>query len=203
MSIKISFGTLKGKKLLKLSTNNYGINHKEIKPTPSMAKSVLFNILNNSPIFSKKITTCDVLDLCAGTGSVGFEFLSCGASKVTFLEKSKHAICNIKKNALKLNCIDRVKTLNYSIPKPIPANMYDIVFFDAPYDMRALVHTQFDILIRKKTIKNEGLLIMEVDKSFDFCGTHKNFESIAAENFSAYQERQVNSKTKLIFFKIK
>ena len=204
MSLYLSMGKLKGKPLKKLVQSNYGKSISEIRPTVSMARSVLFNVLMHNNELGCKIEDAEVLDLCAGTGIVGFEFLSLGAKKVTFLDSCMPAIKNIKKSAHIIGCQSQIKTLNYSLPKAFAANSYDIVFFDAPYDSRAMIHTQFDILLRKNVVKSGGVIVIETDRSFDFAGEHKKFAAIMEQGYlvNKYLERQVNSKTKLYFFKV-
>src|SRR5210317_259334 len=54
------------------------------RPTTDIAKEGLFNILENRYDFSTKT----MLDLFAGTGSIGYEFLSRGCKEATFVEKN-------------------------------------------------------------------------------------------------------------------
>src|SRR5687767_3869580 len=62
------------------------------RPTTDFAKSGLFNILEHKLDFSE----LEVLDLFCGTGSIGFEFLSRGAKKVTAVDTDFSSIkfCN-------------------------------------------------------------------------------------------------------------
>ncbi len=52
------------------------------RPTTDFAKESLFNLLNNRIDFED----CEMLDLFAGTGGIGLEFVSRGAKEVTAVE---------------------------------------------------------------------------------------------------------------------
>jgi 16S rRNA (guanine966-N2)-methyltransferase len=62
------------------------------RPIMDRVKTALFDILR------PQIAGMDVLDLFAGSGSVGIEALSQGAASCTFIERSHKAIVTIKKN---------------------------------------------------------------------------------------------------------
>lgn len=55
------------------------------RPTTDQAKEALFNIINNWYYFED----LKVLDLFGGTGNISLEFLSRGATDVTYVEKSR------------------------------------------------------------------------------------------------------------------
>jgi len=76
-----------------------------------------------------------ILDAFAGSGAIGIEALSLGASYVDFLENNPKAIKAIKKNLAKLNCADESNIVRG------PAGDYGIIFADPPYD-----NPQYDII---------------------------------------------------------
>ena len=73
----------------------------EIRPTPDRMRETLFNILA-ADIHGKLF-----LDAYAGTGSVGIEALSRGASRAIFLEKNKAALGLIRENLESLGVLSR------------------------------------------------------------------------------------------------
>ena len=96
-SIRISGGLLKGKKIDFDFRDN-------LRPTTNKLKEILFNWIQFD------ITDNYVcLDLFAGTGSMGVEAISRGASKVFFIELNKKHYQNIKKNISKLDLQDNAK----------------------------------------------------------------------------------------------
>jgi 16S rRNA (guanine966-N2)-methyltransferase len=72
--IRIVAGSLRGRKLSCI------VNAK-LRPTPQMVREALFSILGNA------VPDRPFLDVFAGTGVVGLEAISRGASSVTFIER--------------------------------------------------------------------------------------------------------------------
>lgn len=72
-------------------------------------RQALFNSLQSI------IPEANVLDLFAGSGSLGFEALSRGASRVVFVERAKSVCKLIEKNAVQLKVLDRVEIISESV----------------------------------------------------------------------------------------
>ncbi len=79
-----------------------------------------------------------MLDLFAGSGSLGLEALSRGAGRVTFVEESDEAIGYIEENVRTLDCEDAVEILAMDAMGFLHAGhgTYDLVFADPPYSLR-------------------------------------------------------------------
>jgi 16S rRNA (guanine(966)-N(2))-methyltransferase RsmD len=75
------------------------------RPILDRVKTALFDILR------PRIAGMDVLDLFAGSGSVGIEALSQGAASCTFVEKSHKAVATIKKNLASTGLGDRAEVV--------------------------------------------------------------------------------------------
>ncbi|HBH4009165.1 TPA: 16S rRNA (guanine(966)-N(2))-methyltransferase RsmD, partial [Clostridioides difficile] len=76
---------------LKLNTPK----NEDVRPTTDRVKESLFNMINSY------IMESEVLDLFAGTGSLGIECLSRGAKSCTFVDISKESIDIVKSNIKK------------------------------------------------------------------------------------------------------
>jgi 16S rRNA (guanine(966)-N(2))-methyltransferase RsmD len=84
-----------------------------------------------------------VLDLFSGTGSLGIEALSRGASFVRFVERGKEARDALHKNLKNMDLKDRadvqsgdaMATANHEVDAARAGQPWDIVFFDPPYPM--------------------------------------------------------------------
>ncbi len=79
------------------------------------------------------------MDLCAGSGAVGIEALSRGASHVTFVESSRRATEVISENLQHCGIEEGVRIVNrdaLSVLKYFATHhlQYDIFYFDPPYD---------------------------------------------------------------------
>jgi len=124
--VRITGGTAKGRHLFTAK----GMN---IRPTSDKVREAIFNIIG------QELSGLFVLDLFAGTGSLGIESLSRKAACVTFVDKSPSAINLIKKN-LALCCYENN---SYVIKRDLRKGMgqisfplknsFDLVFVDPPY----------------------------------------------------------------------
>ena len=121
-SIRITSGEFRGRALI---SPRQAATH----PMGSRERLALFNAIG--PHIKNKV----VLDVFAGTGALGLEALSRGASHVTFIEKNHKAAATIRDNIKMLKCEDRarvfecdVKTIDFDRP-------YNIVIADPPYEI--------------------------------------------------------------------
>ena len=142
------------------------------RPTTDIAREGLFNILQHSIVLDDII----VLDLFSGSGSVGYEFLSRAAEKVTFVDKFGGCISFIKKN-LKIFDLEAnaevVKSDVFLFLQKSSAESYDIIFADPPYADHEMMKIP-DLVFEKNLLKDEGLLIIEHDERHNF-EKHSNF----------------------------
>lgn len=120
-NVKITSGLFRGREL-KAPQN--GVTH----PMGSREKLALFNSL------SDKIKDKIILDVFAGTGALGLEALSRGASHVTFIEADKKAVEILKQNAIVLGVFEQVRIYNTKAEKIDFDSPFDIVIADPPYE---------------------------------------------------------------------
>ncbi len=150
--MRIISGKARGTKL-------YTLEGLTTRPTLDRVKESIFNIIQS------KIQDSTVLDLFAGSGAIGLEMVSRGASKAILCDKSKDAIEIIEKNIEKThmkdkvelynldfeNCIDKVKTIKF-----------DIIYLDPPYNTN-YISKALDKIVDLDIVKQEGLIIVETD----------------------------------------
>ena len=76
-----------------------------------------------------------MLDLYAGSGAIGFEALSRGASHVTFVEMHSPSAARIRMQAEQLGVADRVDVIAAPVERAIRrlSGPYDLVYADPPY----------------------------------------------------------------------
>ena len=120
-NVKITSGLFRGREL-KAPQN--GVTH----PMGSREKLALFNSLGD------KIKDKIILDVFAGTGALGLEALSRGASHVTFIEADKKAAEILKQNAIVLGVFKQVRIYNTKAEKIDFDSPFDIVIADPPYE---------------------------------------------------------------------
>lgn len=111
------------------------VDAKGLRPTPDRVRETLFNWLQ--PV----IDGARCLDLCAGTGALGFEALSRGARSVTFLDKSPRVVQALRETAAMLGASDAVIEQADALAwlRRRMDETFHIVFVDPPYgtDMQA------------------------------------------------------------------
>jgi len=101
------------------------------RPLVERAREGVFNHL------SKIINGATVWDIYAGSGILGLEALSRGASQVVAAEYNRLAIEQIKENAKLIKCSDKMRALKidaYSMPGLADSEAApNVIFFDPPY----------------------------------------------------------------------
>lgn len=102
------------------------------RPTSDRLRETLFNII--APMMTEETR---FLDLCAGTGAIGIEALSRGASFVTFVDKSRRS-CGLVEENLDLLRVPASQTEVFCSTadrflKKAQDMKWDIVFYDPPY----------------------------------------------------------------------
>ncbi len=134
------------------------------RPTTDFAKEGLFNVLR-SQLDLDKIT---VLDLFSGSGGIGLEFSSRGAINCTCVDQDGLAIKSLRNNIKKLE-IKNLRTVRSDVLRFIRQNKqsYSLVFADPPY-ASDLMEKLPSLILASKSLKEEGLLILEHGKDHDF-----------------------------------
>lgn len=150
MKLKIIAGLYHGRKLLEFK-------YKNIRPSKNIVRDAMFNIIG------KSICNANVLDLFAGSGAIGIEAISRGASFVYFVDNNFKAIEIIKKNLEKIEISsDNYKIINCDYKKAIKEIKnnkkikFDIVIIDPPYQKNEYVKI-FNLL---NEILNEKIIII-------------------------------------------
>ena len=138
------------------------------RPTSDRVKESVFNILNGMINFSE---VDNVLDIFAGTGSLGIEALSRGASSAVFIDFATTEIIseNIKRakfeNVTKIFRGDFVKVL-----KKISAQdlKFDLIFADPPYK-KNLANITLELIAELELLNTGGLIVVEhgIDENLD------------------------------------
>jgi len=130
--MRISGGRLKGRKVGSQSLFAKKSSGDELRPTSSKVRQAIFNILRG------EIQDASFLDLYAGTGAVGLEAISEGASEVVFVEKSRVRAGAIVKVLRKTGTEDRAEVFQGSATDFLEraaakGRKFGIIFADPPY----------------------------------------------------------------------
>lgn len=103
----------------------------KVRPTSDRLRETLFNVL------APRIPGARFLDLCAGSGAIGIEALSRGASFVTFVDQSRR-MCGLIESNLDLCRVPEEQTQVVldeasDFLRRSPKRAWDLAFFDPPY----------------------------------------------------------------------
>jgi 16S rRNA (guanine966-N2)-methyltransferase len=116
---------------------------RDTRPTPDRLREALFNVL------TPRIEGAVFADLYAGTGAIGIESLSRGASRTIFVEQNRAAVAVIHQNLDSLQLGPRAAVRFGRAVALLPALEADIFFLDPPYPMEKEYESSMKILGQK------------------------------------------------------
>jgi 16S rRNA (guanine(966)-N(2))-methyltransferase RsmD len=125
----------------------------EVRPTPDRLREALFNIL------APRVGGVVFADLYAGSGAVGIEALSRGASRTIFVEQNRAAVHVIRQNLKSLDLEARAQVLQGKAAALLAGIKADIVFLDPPYALEA----EYETVLTKLGAKPPSLVIAQHD----------------------------------------
>lgn len=135
----------------------------DTRPITSKIKESLFNI------WQMKVVDASFLDLFSGSGSVGIEALSRGASRVVFVEKNRKAI-NIINDNLKYCHFDRGvevyqdDVFNRILKLQNDGSKFDIIYLDPPFTVDEIFYPVMEEVSKANILENDGVLAIRTTK---------------------------------------
>ena len=150
--MRIISGKARGTKLYTLEGEN-------TRPTLDRVKESIFSIIQS------EIEGAKILDLFAGSGAIGLEFLSRGAEKAVLCDNSKEAINIIKKNIEKTHTEKQASLINTDFEnclEKLKDEQFDIIYLDPPY-ATDYIYKAIQKIIKLNIINKESLIIIETD----------------------------------------
>lgn len=156
--MRIITGTLKGRKINIPKTL-------DVRPTTDRVKESIFAVIE-SHLY---ISDCAVLDLFAGSGSLGFEALSRGAKSAFFVDHNRSNVKHIEKLANDFELPEQTTTTTLDVKHFLdgPAMPFDLIFSDPPYKYEHIEET-VETILNKGWLKPHGWLVLEHSKFLDF-----------------------------------
>jgi 16S rRNA (guanine(966)-N(2))-methyltransferase RsmD len=150
----------------------------DVRPTADRLRETLFNVLTAGNPAALEGTLW--VDLFAGTGAVGIEAISRGASMVHFVESAAGAAELIKRNLASLRIGNGFQILTQESIRALRAlessgTIADFVFLDPPYGMEGAYRQTLETLSNSRLLKPESIVIAEHQKKFD---PGESFESL-------------------------
>ena len=167
--LRVIAGLAKGHKLTTLKGDI-------TRPTMDKVKGAIFNMI------APRIQDAEVLDLFAGSGSLGIEALSRGAKTAVFVDRNRQSVNVIKKNLeytkLEGNAIiinEEVDKIYNILPKGL--TKFDIIFMDPPYN-KNFVQKTLIFLESNDILKERGVIIVEHSKQDELPKRVGNLEKV-------------------------
>lgn len=156
--MRIIAGMKKGHKIDTLEGNS-------TRPTLDRVKESLFGIIQFD------IIERNVLDLFAGSGNLGFEALSRGASHAVFVDNNAECVKIIKNNANKLNLTEKCTDIHADYKQALSqlcnkSMRFDVVFLDPPYESK-LAEEAIQTLIDFNLLSHGAIIVAEHSNSVE------------------------------------
>lgn len=125
------------------------------RPITSRVKAVMFDTLR------EYISNSMVLDLFAGSGNIGIEALSRGASFVVFVDHNHESTEAIRDNLLKVRAEAKssVHKMDYKVYLKRTSDKFDLIFIDPPFDFIDSVNLRLLPTILNK----DGIIVLKTE----------------------------------------
>ena len=174
--MRVISGIYKGKQLK-------GFDILGTRPTMDRVKESMFAYIQSY------ISGSTVLDLFAGSGSLGIEALSNGADKVYFVDNNPEVIKVLKENLKNMSNYE-VLTLDYNKALKSFVSMgikFDIIILDPPYD-RHFINKILNFIYDNNLLNYGGMVVTEYED-----------ERVKNDSFHIFRTKKYGSKTVTIF----
>lgn len=137
----------------------------EIRPTTDRTKESIFNRIEARYFLDE----AKILDLFAGSGSLGLEAISRGVKNVVAVESDPRHAMIVEKNALNLGVEGQIRVITSDVLSflngmPVP---YHFIFCDPPYQY-PFMNEVVEAVLTQNWLTDEGWFILEHDKYHSF-----------------------------------
>ncbi len=176
--MRVISGKYKGKKLL-------GFDISGTRPTMDRVKESLFGTIQN------KVKDSIVLDLFAGSGSLGIEALSNGAKEGYFVDSGKEIGKILKQNLMGIEN-SHLFLMDYSLALQkfqMDKIQFDLIFLDPPYHL-SLLNKAMNEIISANILKKGAMIVCEYEEEKPI---------ISLSSFSIVKEKKYGDKNITVY----
>jgi 16S rRNA (guanine966-N2)-methyltransferase len=172
--MRVIAGEFKGRQLK-------SVPGKSTRPTTDKVKEAVFQVMG--PFFDGGI----VLDLFAGSGSLGIEAISRGMDSGVFVDKNPKAIHTISENLKTVKIEDKVELFRTDAVRALKAiakreMQFDLILLDPPY--KKVEYDKILIkIIESNLIKENGIIYCEHDFEDKLAASYGPLSLIKHENY--------------------
>lgn len=165
--MRIIAGKARGRKLISPATM-------ETRPTLDRVKEAMFSTIQGY------IPNAVVIDVFAGTGSLGLEAASRGAKEVYLVDKSPVTFPLLKENIENLKFNEFCYPLNmdsYDVLRMLNRNgvKFDLIFIDPPY-CKEMIPEAMKIIEENDMLQEDGLIVTKIDSIEEIYSGYKGIE---------------------------
>lgn len=139
----------------------------DLRPTPDRVRETLFNWLGQD------LTGRSCLDLFAGSGALGFEAASRGATRVVLVDRAPQVLAALRANALALGAEQCVQIVGADAVRFAAAGgpRFDVVFLDPPFHQGWIDRIE---PLLPNVLADEGALYVEAETACERCGAWRS-----------------------------
>jgi 16S rRNA (guanine(966)-N(2))-methyltransferase RsmD len=173
--MRIIAGTARGRPLEGPKNSN------TIRPTADRVRETIFNVLG------QWMEGQTVLDLFAGTGALGLEAVSRGATHAVLVDQDREAVRLCQGNARALGFEPQVEVMSSPVERALgqlgrAGRRFDLVFADPPYAVRGVLSI-LEQVDAAKVMAPGGRLCIEHDKREDASETQGTLTRVDQRSF--------------------
>jgi 16S rRNA (guanine(966)-N(2))-methyltransferase RsmD len=156
----------------------------ETRPTSDKVRESVFNILRG------EFTDSAVLDLFAGTGALGIEALSQGASDAVFVERSAAACAVIRANLRRIGFEDAGRVMQMPAEKALRtiSDSFGLVMLDPPYAYPG-IHDILSLIGNSRVVDAESIVVLEHSPRFP---VNERYSKLTLERHKVYGDTAVS-----------
>jgi 16S rRNA (guanine966-N2)-methyltransferase len=173
--VRVISGTARGKRL----KAPRGIN---TRPITDMIKEALFNVIGD------KIVAASLLDLFAGSGSVGIEALSRGAQMVIFIDNNIKSVQTIRENLRNCGFKENFELYRNDVFRAIEILQqrqikFDYIYADPPFTVASIFNPFLIAMDKSSLLTNEGTLIIRSPRKMNLNVELSRIEEYRLDNY--------------------
>lgn len=161
MPVRVIAGVLGGRRIETL-------RGRDVRPTLDRVREALFAILGDT------VHGARVLDLFAGTGALGIEALSRGATTALFVDRDPRALGVLRRNIEALGLGERARAVRATLPAALRTRLreeapFDIILADPPY-RSSLAHETLALLVDRPWFSEWRCAVIETERETGIAG---------------------------------
>jgi len=173
--VRVISGTARGKRLK-------APRGTDTRPITDMIKEALFNVIGD------KIVAASLLDLFAGSGSVGIEALSRGAQTVIFIDNNVKSVQTIRENLSNCGFKENFELYRNDVFRAIEILgqrqiKFDYIYADPPFTVQSIFNPFLMAMDQSSLLANEGILIIRSPRKMNLTVKLSRLEEYRSDNY--------------------